>query len=76
MFLVGTSVLYGFFTRNMIVERFFTFVNLLRSSFSSIFIKMVVDITVMVLSTVKSRRDKEDAIVHYCGFCGTAFFKI
>ena len=37
---------------------------------------MVVDITVMVLSTVKSRRDKEDAIVHYCGFCGTAFFKI
>ena len=30
----------------------------------------------MVLSTIKSRRNKEDTIVHYCSFCGTAFFKI
>ena len=40
------------------------------------FIKIVVDTTLMVLSTFKSRRDKEDIMVHYCDLCGTAFFKI
>ena len=30
----------------------------------------------MVLSAIKSRRNKEDTIVHYCSLCGTAFFKI
>jgi hypothetical protein len=30
----------------------------------------------MVLSEVKSSRNKEDTIVHYCSVCGTAFLKI
>lgn len=28
----------------------------------------------MVLSEVKSSRNKEDTIVHYCSVCGTPFF--